>query len=307
MKNSLALGPFLPAIALLLLLTGGLGSFAPRACTDAIKTIAKPEPLPISTGIDQHFKISVGPPAAELAVWTLEPKAGTPVRGTVLFLHGFMATHRQLQNAGEALREAGYRAVLVDLRGFGESTGDHITFGVLDSADLRQLTDALQARKLCGNTLGVYGTSYGAASAILYAAADPRVSTLIAVAPFANIRDEVPIFSRHALGSLADVLTDSALMKVAGAVSSVTGMDLDHARPIDAIQRLHAHLLLIHGDKDTIVPEKASEELHAADPASNLLVIPGQGHLDLCFDIPGMLQKPTREWFDHYLGAALPR
>lgn len=267
----------------------------------------KEDPLPLSTGIDQHFTVNVGPPAADIAVWTLEPKAGTPVKGTVLFLHGFFADHRQLENAGEALRKAGYRAVLVDLRGFGKSTGDKITFGVLDAADMRQVTDALQAKKLCGKTLGVYGTSYGAASAILYAAVDSRVQALIAVAPFAAIRDEVPAFGRHTLGAVSQAISDSGMNALANAVSQVTGWDLDDAKPIDAIKQTHAHVLLIHGDADTIIPEKASEELHAADPGSELMLVPGRGHLDLCFDVPGQLQKKTREWFDEYLGGAAGR
>src|SRR4051812_12638864 len=71
-------------------------------------------PLPISKGIDQQLQIDVGPPDASLATWILEPKAGTPIRGTILFMHGFMANHFQLENAADALRHAGYRCVLVD-------------------------------------------------------------------------------------------------------------------------------------------------------------------------------------------------
>ena len=241
---------------------------------------------------------------ATLAIWVLEPTVGTPIRGTVLFTHGFLANHWQVANAAEALRQAGYRAVLVDLRGFGASTGQTITFGALDAHDLSQLTDALQTRHLCGATVGIYGTSYGAAGAILFAAADPRVTTVVAVAPFANIREEVPSFSRNALGSFGTLFTDGALNSLANIVSDVASLDLDAAKPVDVIAKSKAHILLIHGDIDTITPHKSSELLHAADPdRSELLTIPGRGHLDLCFDIPGELQKPTREWFDRYLGA----
>ncbi len=307
MKNPGSLAPLLPALAIFLLLAispAGLGGAAVSSNANPPRPTAKasPPPLPISTGIDRQFKIPVGPPDARIAVWTLEPKAGTPIKGTVIFLHGFLATHTQVQNAGEALRRAGCRAVLVDLRGFGESTGDHITFGVLDAQDMKELADALQKMHLCGPTLGVYGTSYGAASAILYAALDPRVSTVIAVAPFATIRDEVPRFSRQALGDFGGLFTDGGLNSLANAVSSVAGMDLDDAKPIKAIAQTQARILLIHGDADSIIPDQASKDLHAADPGrSELLLIPNRGHLDLCFDIPGQLQKTTREWFDRYL------
>jgi pimeloyl-ACP methyl ester carboxylesterase len=270
--------------------------------TTAIAAAPAEPVLPISKGQDRALKVAVGPPEATLAVWVLEPKAGTPIRGTILFLHGFMANHLQLQGAGEAVRKAGYRAVLVDLRGFGQSTGGHITFGVQDAHDMTQLVDHLQAEDLCGPTLGVYGTSYGAASAILYAAADPRVTTVVAVAPFATIRDDVPSFSRNVLRGAGAWFSDDNLNSIANIVSQVAKLDLDAARPIDAIAKSAARILLIHGDADTIIPHAASELLHAAAPGnSELLTVADRGHIDLCFDFKGELHGPTRNWFDQYL------
>jgi len=298
--------PLLIPAVLFLLLAGSQSALNPAGggamATTPVAVAPAAPVLPISKGIDRQLKVVVGPPDATLAAWVLEPKAGTAIRGTILFLHGFMANHLQLENAGEALRNAGYRAVLIDLRGFGQSSGGNITFGVLDAKDMTQLVDQLQAEDLCGPTLGVYGTSYGAASAILYAAADPRVTTVVAVAPFATIRDEVPSFSRNALRSVGGLLSDSNLNAIANAVSQVVKWDLDAARPVDVIAKSAAHILLIHGDADTIIPHAASELLHAADPKnSELLTVANRGHLDLCFDVRGELQKPTRNWFDQYL------
>lgn len=261
----------------------------------------------VSRGVEQQFRFDVGgtepgkAPPASLAVWVNEPAAGTRIRGTVLCLHGFMANHQQVGNAGEALRKAGYRVVLLDARGFGESTGSHFTFGVTDSRDLSQVISELQQRGLCGKTVGVYGTSMGAATAILLAADDPRITTVVAVAPFASIREEVTPFSRNVLGSIGSFLSDSVVNSMADMVSNVAGMDLDTARPIDAITRTKAKILLIHGDKDTIIPHEASVQLHAENPATKLLTIPNRGHLALCFDVPGELQPVTRKWFDEHL------
>lgn len=260
------------------------------------------QPLPLSTGHNQSLRIAVGPPDATLAVWTLEPAAGTPVKGTVLFLHGFMANHLQLQNVAQTLCDAGYRAVLLDIRGFGQSTGTHYTFGVLDARDLSQVVDFLQAKRLCGPTVGVYGTSMGAATAILFASHDPRVKAVVSVASFADIREEVTPFSRNALGGLASFLSDASINALANVVGSLTHMDLDDAKPIDAITETKAPVLLIHGDADAIVPEAASDKLHAAAPNhSQLVKLHDRGHLDLCFDFRGELRKMTRDWFDKYL------
>ena len=288
-----------------------LGAFLFLACLrlPASAPYAKPitdlpTALPLSRGVDQALRIPVTP-AAMLAVWVIEPQAGTPLRGTVIFLHGFGTNHRSVENAGEALRQAGYRSVLVDMRGFGESTGVHGDFGVTDALDLKQLVDALQKRDLCGRTVGVYGTSLGAATAILFAAADPRVTSVVAVAPFADIRTEVPSFARGVLGTLGTLGTlvpDEKLVRVADAVGTMAHWNLDNAKPIVAIQETRAPVLLIHGDADEFIPHAASEQLHAAAPDHSTLVTPhARGHVDLCFDIPGELQGMTRDWFDRTL------
>jgi pimeloyl-ACP methyl ester carboxylesterase len=213
-----------------------------------------------------------------------------------------MTSHHTVANAGEALRKAGYRAVLVDMRGFGESTGAHTDFGVTDARDLKQLVDVLQAKGLCGKTVGVYGTSMGAATAILLAAEDARVVTVVAVAPFADIRTEVPSYARGVLGALAATVPDEELNEAANVVGAVAQWDLDQARPIEAIRKTRASILLIHGDADEFIPHAASEQLHAAAlDHSTLVTMPGRGHLDVCFDIPGELQGMTREWFDKKL------
>jgi pimeloyl-ACP methyl ester carboxylesterase len=266
-----------------------------------------PEPVAISQGVDQEMRIAVGgtqpgdAPPATIALWVIEPARGTPIRGTVLFLHGFLANHMQVENAAEALRNGGYRAVLIDARGFGASTGSHITFGATDSQDLSQIITELQKKNLCGKSVGVYGTSMGAATSILLAGADPRVAAVVAVAPFASIREEVTPFSRNALGTLGSYLNDKTVNSMANLVSDVAGLDLDTAKPIEAITKTRAKILLIHGDADTIIPHAASEQLHAKNPDTELLTIPGRGHLQLCFDLAGQLQPATRKWFDNYL------
>src|SRR5436853_2381744 len=76
-------------------------------------------------GVDHAFRVPVGPPAASLSVWVLDPptSVGAP-RGTVLVLHGMRDRKVTMLDLGRLLSRDGFRAVLVDLRGHGQSTGD---------------------------------------------------------------------------------------------------------------------------------------------------------------------------------------
>ncbi|MEL6545900.1 MAG: hypothetical protein AAFQ82_14820, partial [Myxococcota bacterium] len=77
--------------------------------------------------VDHALRIPVGPPKAELDVWVIDPKEAP--KGTVLVLHGVYDKKRTMVGFGKMLRNSnGLRAVLVDLRGHGHSTGDYLSF-----------------------------------------------------------------------------------------------------------------------------------------------------------------------------------
>jgi pimeloyl-ACP methyl ester carboxylesterase len=251
-----------------------------------------------------YLQIQVGPPKATLAVWVLEPRQadGARVKGTVLVLHGFLNNHGQMMGVGQSLRDAGYRAVLVDLRGHGESTGTYITYGVEDARDLSQLLDFLEQRHLCEDAVGVYGASYGAASAILLAGRDPRVKAVVAVAPFASLQEEAPYFGKHILPVPGLFFSSLDYKYIVNRMGQVGGFDPDLSDPLAAIRKTSAHVRLFHGDTDLITPCHASEELAAAAPGrTELTILHGKGHLALCFDLFGELHGQTQAWFDRWL------
>ena len=146
-------------------------------------------PIERLLGVDQQFWVKVGPPDATLSVSVVEPRGKSPSpRGTILVLHGILARSATMLPAAGALADSGYRAVLVDLRGHGRSTGEYMTFGLQEAKDLSQVIDALEQRGLVAGNVGVYGISYGATTSIHLAAVDCRVRAVVAVEPFATAR-----------------------------------------------------------------------------------------------------------------------
>ncbi|MGC3956607.1 MAG: alpha/beta fold hydrolase [Verrucomicrobiota bacterium] len=101
---------------------------------------------------------------------------------TLILLHGYMLAKETMLPWALHLAQAGYRVVLVDLRGHGQSTGDQVGFGKFEVNDLRQLLDGLQARGACDETVGVMGFLYGATLALHWAAQDERIRTVVALA-----------------------------------------------------------------------------------------------------------------------------
>lgn len=226
--------------------------------------------------VGRLVRAEVGPPVAELEAWVLDPD-GAP-RGTTLVLHGIRDDKRSMVDLGRALRDAGLRAVLVDLRGHGGSTGEWLTYGALEGRDLAQLVDQLDALGMIEGPLSVYGPSYGGAAALQLAALDPRVSAVVGVSTFASLRDVVPPYAALHWGS---ALLPGALLDVAiDAAGELGGFAPDAADSRAAIARVRARVLLIHGDADRHIPLAQARALLTACPRGRceLVTVDGGDH-----------------------------
>jgi pimeloyl-ACP methyl ester carboxylesterase len=266
-------------------------------------------PIERLLGADQQFWVKVGPPEATLSVSVVEPTGKPqPPRGTILMLHGVLDRSVILLPAAGKLADAGYRAVLVDLRGRGRSTGKYMTFGVQEAKDLSQVIDALAQRGLLAGNLGVYGISYGATTSIHLAAVDRRVRAVVAVEPFSTAREEVPHFGRVMVPGIGWLISDKVYQESLDEAGRIAHYDPDEADAVKAIQRTSAPVLLIHGKNDLVVPHQQSERLHAAArDHSQLVLVPYLGHVGLWVDPGGQVAKQARDWFDRWIGADAKR
>ncbi len=265
--------------------------------------LLSPDPPPALPGdlTARELRVEVGPPAASIALWVIDGRARSP-RGTVVLLHGIRDTKRSLLGVAERMAEAGFRAVLVDLRGHGHSSGDWLSYGPREGRDLGQVLDALAQRGELVLPVGAYGTSYGGAAALQLAQRDPRVRAVVTVATFTRMVEIVPRYAAQLLPSWfvsrADVAT--AIVR-AGELGDFRPEDADS---VAAIARTTAAVLLVHGRDDDTVPAQQSEVLHAAAPShSRLLVIDHRDHRTIMGD--ETVARASSAWLDeHLLGSA---
>lgn len=261
-------------------------------------------PIERLLGVDQQFWVKVGPPEASLSVSVVEPSGKSqPPRGTILVLHGVLDRSAVMIPTARKLADAGYRAVLADLRGRGRSTGKFMTFGLQEAKDLSQVIDALQRRGLLAGNLGVYGISYGATTSIHLAAVDRRVRAVVAIEPFSTAREEVPHFARVMVPGIGWLISDETYQQSLDEAGRIAHYDPDEADAVKAIQRTSAPVLIIHGTNDWVVPHQQSERLHAAAlDHSELVLVPYLGHVALWVDPGGHVARRARDWFDRWIG-----
>jgi pimeloyl-ACP methyl ester carboxylesterase len=233
-------------------------------------------------------------------------------KGTVLVLHGIGDRKENIPYRlwARVLAQAGYRAVLVDLRGHGRSTGEFLTYGVTEARDLAQFLDALEEQSLVVGPVGAWGISYGGAVALQWAAADPRVKAVVAFEPFCTLRDAVKDFAPLILGNWRFLAAPVVLRAVTDAAARQARFDPDDANPLTAIARTTAPVLLVHGSDDRHLPPRHSRRLHAAAPdRTTLCLVEGANHLTLWIhDLP-KVRKEVTDWLDEHLAkppATLP-
>jgi pimeloyl-ACP methyl ester carboxylesterase len=242
--------------------------------------------------------ISVGPPAASLASWIV-PARGRAPKATVLLLHGIRMDKRSLAPMAIALSDAGYRSVLVDLRGHGDSTGRYLTYGSVESRDLSLVLDALGDHR--PGCTGAYGFSYGAAVAIELSARDERIGAVVSAAPFSSLREVTEDYERKYLPAPLKLVPDAWFQRAVDSAGHLANFDPDRAAPVLSVKGSRAALLLIHGTADTQVPLRHSLAIaRAAGERAELMELPGAAHDDLPSDRTGAVRRATVAWFERW-------
>jgi pimeloyl-ACP methyl ester carboxylesterase len=204
---------------------------------------------------------------------------------------------RSLEPIAEALSDAGFRAVLVDLRGHGESDGRYLTYGESEAADVSRLLDALEARGQNLGPVGAYGFSYGGAVAIDWGARDQRVGAVVAVSPFASLRQVVADYRHKYLPAALGVVPEAWFQRGVDAAARWASFDPDASAPLRLIAT-SAPTLLLHGDADTQVPLRHSQQLLKASAGrAELVVMKGATHDAMPADGTHAIRKRVVAWF----------
>ena len=265
--------------------------------------------------LNQQLCVRVGPPAANIWVGIVEPSAGQSPVGTVLVLHGiFSASSRSPANSmlatAKFLSKAGYRSVLVDLRGHYRSTGDFISAGTLEAEDLRQVLNVLAAKGLIGERVGIVGYSFGAGTALYLAERDPRVASIVAVAPPLRIREALPNFAWKGAPVTRYLFSNDDFQRALDRASLRYGIDPPDAADTEAaISKAGIPVMLVCAADDAIAPPSNGTRLRAASSGNaELTILAGEndeqevkGHIRLIKDESGIVKLIALDWLNKSL------
>lgn len=196
---------------------------------------------------------------------------------------------------------AGFDVLAFDLRAHGRSGGARMSLGRFERNDIRAAVDVLLDRGVTAGRIGLHGTSYGAAMSLLAAAGIPEVGAIVADSAYADVRD---LIAREvqARARIPELIAGTLLRPgIEWAAWLLYGLDTAALAPDSVVARIAPRpLLLIHGERDRLIPVDHAERLNrrAGQATTDLWTLPGLGHTDgvrmgRCHATP----SPVREEF----------
>lgn len=207
-------------------------------------------PLPLEADVHE---VRIPVPGASLSA--LHLKLPHP-KGVIFFLHGNKGNLSTWFVNLDLYRRANYDLFMIDYRGYGNSSG-RIESEAQLRADVRAAWDAV-APEYASKRRVIYGRSLGSGLAAgLAAQVQPDLTVLVS-----------PYCSMVEIARAQYPWVPSPLLKYP-------------LRTCDDIGAIKGPLLLLHGDRDTLIPLHHSEQLVERNPAAQLKVIPGAGHGDI--------------------------
>ena len=183
----------------------------------------------------------------------------------VVLLHGADSRKESHFDFARACAGGGLAVLAFDARGHGESPG------ALDGRaidDVARMADLLRERAGM-DAVGLRGSSMGGYLALV-AAAEARAAAVVAICPASAARACDAASARSGFGFAVD---RDGVVALLGAHDET-----------DAARALDVPLLLLHAEGDEVVPVEHSRALHAAAPASKLIVTPGGHHRSVQHD-----------------------
>jgi uncharacterized protein len=210
---------------------------------------------PAAAGLPEAEEVVLDSSGGErVIVWHIPPRGEKPV---VLYFHGNGGSLRGRVDRFRALAADGTGLIALSYRGYGGSSGRPTEKGLIDDA---LAAYAFAAARHPASRLALWGESLGTGVAVALAAQKP-VGRIVLESPFTSIADiAAQIYWFFPVRLLIKDSFRSDLL-----IGTVT-----------------APFLILHGDKDSIVPIALGDQLYKLITAPKRFVrFPGAGHNEL--------------------------
>lgn len=222
---------------------------------------------PADFGLPEPEEITVQSGDITLSGWYFDNPADAGCG--LMFLHGFHGTRYHALNWAPMFWERGCDILAYDHRGHGDSTPTFHTYGYYEKEDAVAALDWFTTRSgLERSQIGVFGVSYGAATALQMAPMTPEIAFVAADSAYSELEEIIDFQGREQFPTLAPLVLPAAL-RIAELRAN---FDVDAVAPERSVTDVTVPVLLIHSLTDEYTLSTHSEDIYANSDKSRTVL-----------------------------------
>lgn len=225
--------------------------------------------------------------------WFVKGEAG---KGAIVIMHGLRSNRLSLVERIKFLSKAGFSVLTFDFQGSGESVGEKLTFGYLESRDANASLKFIK-QKLPNEKIGVMGISMGGAAFLLQKQpekADALILEMVYPTIQRAIENRLNLWIFKGADNFSFLMTKQFPLRL--------GITVDELRPLDKIKAVNCPTFFIVGENDHHTTLEESRQLfESANQPKNLWIVPQAEHGDLQKVAPKDYEQKVLEFFQNNL------
>ena len=192
----------------------------------------------------------------------------------VVYLHGNSSSRCEAVSEIKYLLTMNITFFAFDFSGCGKSEGEYISLGWYETDDVQCVIEYLRKTNKV-STIGLWGRSMGAVTAIMYGVRDPRIAGLVLDSSFSSLNKLIEELVKEKV-SLPQFVVNQATKLVKSTVNKRANFNLDDIEPVKFAETCFIPALFCHGNGDSFVKKHHCEELYAVYPGDkNVIYVDG--------------------------------
>ena len=169
----------------------------------------------------------------------------------VIYLHGNSSSRCEVIPEIKYLLPKNITIFAFDFSGCGRSEGEYISLGWHEQDDVECIVNFLRKSNKV-STIGLWGRSMGAVTALMYGSKDLSIAGLVLDSPFSSLKILIDELARDKV-SLPDFIIKQALKWIKEIIKEKADFNLDDIEPKKYAEKCYMPVYFCHSKKDTFV------------------------------------------------------
>ena len=195
----------------------------------------------------------------------------------VIYLHGNSSSRTEIFPELYYLLSSDITVFAFDFSGCGKSEGEYISLGWYERDDVECVVNYLRSTNKVA-TIGLWGRSMGAVTAIMYGDRDPSIAGMVLDSPFCSLKVLTEEMAKEKASSIPNFILNKGVSMIRETIKEKAKFDINDIEPKVYAERCFIPALFCHAENDTFVNVHHSHDLYAVYAGEKRITIVSGDH-----------------------------